>query len=380
MHVFNERTIESKMISKLMSSVDMPLLDTVRYGDFIVEGFRYIYLVYIIECTASGYLLPGASETVVSNTLFADDTVYVGRSAAKYNIISEYYFNTQLSNVNVRTVFNTDDYSKELHAALGTYLRVYRDLFSINMMPFYNCFCQQFCKVNLSDLTYTIPSNKKVILVPIKFNKVYTVYIDVDAPVRARALLYDYTSNTLVVKEDNSYVTEDLHEDITTWTNLSYTHPKTYEIHCEDVEVYKYKPYLFLAIELPSNNRSSVAVLEGEYIRRNIIMSIENIEDVFDSMLDEVLLSMPSLALMNDGNIYAFSDKIIEFLSGHMIASQETITNNVRRVQNAIKYHSGTPDIWDKTIRYLLYNKYMGTYDGAMDITGYVDKQIENIL
>lgn len=380
MHVFNERTIESKMISKLMSSVSMPLLDTVRYGDFIVEGFKYIYLVYIIECTQSGYLLPGDSEAICSNTLFADDYVYVGRNAAKYEIVNEYYFNTDIPNINVRTVFNTDDYSKDLHTALGTYLRVYRDLFSINMMPFYNCFCKQFCRVNLADLTYDVPSNKKVILVPIKFNKVYTVCIDVDAPVKARALLYDYSSNQLVKKDSSSYVTEDLNEDLTVWTDLSYTHPKTYEIQCEDVDVYKYKSYLFLAIELPSNNSSSIAVLEGDYTHHNIIMSIENIDTVYPGVLDEVLLSATSLTLLNDGKIYAFSDKIIEFLSGHMIASQETITGNVRRVQQAINYTSGTNDIWDNTMRYLLYNKYMSVYSGALDITGYVDKQIEDSL
>lgn len=379
MHVFNERTIESKMIAKLMSTVDMPILDTVRYGDFIVEGFRYIYLVYIIECTSSGYLLPGASETVVSNSLMADDTVYVGRNAANYKILSEYYFNTPIKNVNVRTLFNTDDYSKDVHTALGTYLRAYRDLYSINMMPFYNCFCQQFCTVNLGDLSAPLPKNKKVILVPIKFNKLYTICIDADAPVRARAILYDYASGNLL-RKTSQYVTDELQEDIHVWPDLSYTHPKTYEIHCEDVNVYKYKPYLYLAIELPVNNHSSVAVLEGDYTKHNIIMSIENIDSVYASMLDECLLSNSSLAFLNDENVYAYSDRIIEFLSGHMIAGQETITNNVRRVQKAMNYKTGTPDIWDNSLRYLLYNKYMDTYSGAMDITGYVDKQIEDIL
>ena len=195
-------TIQSKFIQNLITSIYLPIYDTIREGDYIVSGFNYINKNSIIQCTSSGYFGQTAKQIVDTNK-------YVWGN--KYDKITQKYKS------------NTVYYSTDLHEYLGEYLRNYRDIHDINLMPFYNCFSGRYTsKFRLEDDVYsytvgtgndavvnnvnkkTIYQNSydvyaqgsasfndkyinkepyKVIQIPIKFNKKYTIAIDCDSEV-----------------------------------------------------------------------------------------------------------------------------------------------------------------------------------------------------
>lgn len=384
---FNENTIQSGLVKHILTNIPIPLLDTVRYGDYIMEGFYYIYLTYIIKCTQSGYLVPDSEQIVVSEDLICSDTTYIGSESAKFDVVETFFFGDFKENISKYHVLNNSSYDIETHILLGKYLRCYRDLLSINMMSFYNCYCNQHTSIFSLDKTsdnyisFDVFDNRQIILVPIQFNKKYTICIDSNSQVQLKSVIYDYDTQRLIKYDSSRYVTDLLNEPITTYMSLSFKSPIIYSISCTDVNIYNYKKYLYLAIQLPKSNNSSIVVLEGDYTNTGkSIISTENINNIRSDILDDALLSKLSLMSLNDNLTYAFSNKLIEFLSLHMITSQETISKNVLRLQEGVGYSTGTKDVWDNKLRYFLYNKYMETNSSAFDVTGYGDKLIEDVL
>lgn len=110
---------------------------------------------------------------------------------------------------------------------------------------------------------------------------------------------------------------------------------------------------------------------------------------------DIVLKPISKLQLLqqNTNISYPFADKLIEYLVGNTINSQEEISDNVKRVQTALTNNNvigvGLPGFWNETIRAELY-AYMTDPDlpqqaatnsqlsaRAFDILGYVDRTVE---
>ena len=69
-------------------------------------------------------------------------------------------------------------YDMDTHRKLGDYLRLLRSVYGLDLMPLYNCFNNYFVdNVDLSsgNLSSNGNSHYRVTLVPIKFNKDYTI-------------------------------------------------------------------------------------------------------------------------------------------------------------------------------------------------------------
>ena len=380
MHKFYENTLESHMISRLVSSISYPIFDTVRRGDFIVAGFRYIYSTYVILCTKTGYLTDYSEQVVVSNNTITSDTLYIGYEYALYEVLSDYYLFDFNLHVDEQKYLNSDDYSTEIHIQLGKYLRCYRDLYDINLMPFYNCFALQYADINVQNVLEELPSNRTTIIVPIRLNTDYTIYADTSAPVKMRTIFYDVTTKQLLKHTNGEYVTSMLDEKMTTVTNISFANPAVYNCYCARADIYKYRASAYLAIEVPKSFVSSLVVLEGDYVQRNLVISAENINSTRPNIIDQALLTKPALSLINDNISHPYSDKLLEYLSGNVITSQETIYNNVRRLQEKSGFVGGTKDVWDLNLRYKLFYDYVNKQSGSVDIAGYGDKQIEYTL
>ena len=56
MQQFGQQTLISCFIQNLLSSVELPLCETVSKGDFVIEGNLYIYDFDLIKCTKTGYI------------------------------------------------------------------------------------------------------------------------------------------------------------------------------------------------------------------------------------------------------------------------------------------------------------------------------------
>lgn len=377
MHKFYENTIESHMISRLVSSISYPIFDTVRRGDFIVEGFRYIYSTYVILCTRTGYLTDYSEQVVVSNHTITSDTLYIGYEYALYEVLSDYYLFDFNLHVDEHKYITSDDYSTDVHIQLGKYLRCYRDLYDINLMPFYNCFALQYADINVRDLEAPLPSNRSTILVPIRLNTDYTIYMDTSAPIAMRTLFYDVKTKQLLKFANGEYITTVLDETLKTTAVISFANPTVYNCYCATEAIYKHRASAYLAIEVPKSFNSSLVVLEGDYVQHNLVLSAENLVLTRPNIIDQAMMTKPALTLINDNISHPYSDKLLEYLSGNVITPQETIYNNVRRIQNASGYSGGTKDVWDLNLRYKLFYDYVAKQSGSVDIAGYGDKQIE---
>ena len=164
---FYSNTILTKYIKGLISNTPLPLIDTVRDGDYIIKGVKYIYKFDVILCTESGYISDLKDNHLIkeyyinkTNTYkkFVIDGVtqylpwenedwdnYIQSEEnnikfAKYQRVSSFRFNEDLPEITEKFYSNFQYYDSLTHRMLGKYLRCIRDLYNVNLMPFYNCF------------------------------------------------------------------------------------------------------------------------------------------------------------------------------------------------------------------------------------------------
>ena len=116
---FFTSTAQTRLIKNILNNTPIPIYDTVQPGDYIIKGCKYIYNISLIRCIKSG-ILEGDGEF-----LTLDYSFYWG--ANKLN--------------HTETLKDaTGFYDSKVHEWLGRYLRAYRDMMGVNLMPFYNCF------------------------------------------------------------------------------------------------------------------------------------------------------------------------------------------------------------------------------------------------
>lgn len=388
-------TIESRFIKQLLYQTPMPILDTCTDDTYIVKGCYYVYKYFIIRCDKSGRISEHAEITKISPFTFG-----VLEPGISYRYLSKNRY------------YDSDD-----HKQLGKYLRCVRDIYSIDLMPFYNCFNNQLINdIVLTSKGYEVESNSeyKVLATPIKYNTTYTIAVDCAEEILIRPIVYtgvgiDKKSQTELNKVIKTTYSRNMN---------SFKKPFTYSINIADVSTgkpdidpnLKYlkdrERDLYLLVQLPKNNTSSFVVLEGDYTSVDtykVFSSYDNEDEpnnISDQTLNTYLLSSLSLLRINDRNIYAFSDALIEYLLMNAITSQENISQNILRVQNSL-YPSVTQEskrtsVWTDELRKSIYRTYMdsvgmtpvektgtsvGKYFGeAIDINGFVGKRVEDML
>lgn len=267
----------------------------------------------------------------------------------------------------------------------------------------------------------------QTILVPIKFFKTYTVALDCPAPYYIMPIIYGnkgvavfgknnlikkYCQNRIIKKSSSMFTmpytfcadaftgeeTEDLSDII--FNDVS---DKELKAKIATQKIYSYEKFLYLLIQIPSNIKTTITVLEGdfthlandnkfindkpdeEFIRK---YPNENPEDIFISKL--------TLLTRNDGNSYAFSNRLMEYLLLGVISPYDDISANVKRIQkyamsrtnaevnNTQKYSPSEfiYGVWGNDLQAYLYNlvinsEYLST---KLDIVGFADKDVEKII
>ena len=175
-------------------------------------------------------------------------------------------------------------------------------------MPFYNCFNYTIisdCYLVKGGKGYLIPSddaydsntsdNYKVIAVPIKFNKTYTIALECSEPLLMKSCFYGKLG-MLKAKTPtgfDGYLSEILIEanggKLISKTNTQFQHPFTYFIssdsydgNMDEKDIADYEKYLYLFIQLPASNKSSIVVLEGDYthLESKRIFNAEYIDNI----------------------------------------------------------------------------------------------------
>lgn len=168
MQQFNKISTYSNVIKHLLANTYLPLMRSVREGDYICADRIYILKCEVIKCTSSGYI---GKKGFLSNTPLAN-----------WVNLGEYHFGEKDGKLSTKYVSNAEGYDYKTHERLGQYLRNLRDMYGLNLMPLYNCFSNQFLEnhviKNNTILKTSQDNNTKIYKIPIRFNQDYTVCIE----------------------------------------------------------------------------------------------------------------------------------------------------------------------------------------------------------
>jgi hypothetical protein len=255
-------------------------------------------------------------------------------------------------------------------------------------MCLYNCFTYKYVdNVHIdtnSDryLTDELPKNKKVTLIPIKFNRPYTIATNCNFKVEVKSILY----KDELMKDFNgeNYVCEKLNENYRAYNNLKFDNPALYTIEIDDPEILQYEKYLYLAVQLPSTHDEPIVVLEGDYTKHadRHVSDVASIHIIPDAQLAKIFKSKLSL-LENNGIQKPFADVLLEYLFENTIDCREMIDDNVTTIEDKVHYFPRYNGHWSNTLRYILYSKYMSIDKNAVnkkDVLGFVDSKTESAV
>lgn len=366
---FYSENITTRFIKHLLSVSPIPHLNYVENGDIVIKDCYYIYKNYVIKCVETGELAVDAQ-----STLYPGDTIYPsvvlfpgsGKIPAKFKVVR--YVST---NDSPRTTYTYKSkrsyYDPETHMYLGEYLRWLRGSYGLDLMPFYNCFNQEYettvqlrrdsatvilypsselypqtylypGKIKSKTTTYTTDvseSDYKVLSVPIKFNKTYTIALESNSPVILRGVIM---SRGQLIKSGKNHLADEsaLVSSYRVYQTTRFNKPFLYSIGTDSKLLYNNEKNLRLLIQIPSSEKTSIVVLEGDYTQLNVLHTTVDLDEKKGSQIYNNLINL-SLLQGNTLESYAFSDRLVEYLLKNVICSLDDLTNNVARVQVALK-------------------------------------------
>lgn len=373
---FFTNTIQGRFIKSLLSNTYLPIYNTVRVGDYIIKGFVYVYKKSLVRCKQSGY--------------FGKD--------GKVDVINHYNFGEVYPKYSELFRSSYGYYDTETHEWLGKYLRCYRDIYDVNLMAFYNCFSGSYFPnvvIRDSGVITTVTKNYKVAKVPIKFNKKYTIAVDCSADVLiAPAVISKGNLTTVVANGTEINLTAALGEgNVVRKNNLTFKTPLIYELENKNPDkegfYQRYERDLYLLIQLPQDNYSSLVVLEGDYSKATTnlqkIINAEELNQLSDNEVNALFINSLSLLQLNDGNTYPFADRLMEYLLWNTISHMDDIGQNIERTQQyAYKFDINAqfiPGVWSHYLRYLLFMNFNKDKKSThLDNLGFVDKDVEKFL
>lgn len=311
------------------------------------------------------------------------------RPFAEVEVLQDFQFGVFQPGLSYYHISNSNYYDTDTHYYLGEYLRCLRDIKGIDLMCLYNCFTYKYVDnvfINVNDdkkipnyLEDTLPYNKKVTLIPIKFNKKYTIVTSCDFKIEVKSVLYkDELMKNL---NGDAYLCEQLMESYRTVNNIQFENPYIYSIETDNPEMLEYEKYLYLALQLPITHNEPIVVLEGDYSQHadRYISDIASIEMIPEVQLAKMFKSKLSL-LFNDGKQKPFADVLVEYLFENTIDCREMIDDNVTNIEDRVHYFPKYNGHWSNTLRYILYNKYINCEKQDLDkndVLGFVDSKME---
>lgn len=264
----------------------------------------------------------------------------------------------------------------------------------------------------------TIKDGYKIMIVPIKINTTYTIYIDSSIPIYIGSIYYDGV-NVLTDEKEDGY---ELYDYISK-TNCSFNQPFTYRVEEESTHTDKdggdsnitiLQNQLVMLIQIPEINTSTVLILEGDYTGDKLlnitaddgtkIIEENGLKKVYygkpltqiqeSELIDKYFSSVSSLTQVFDGQNYAFNDRLIEYLLLNVIDREEQIGENIQRIQEYLSSNKAEQQlnsrykksyikgVWDLSLREYIYNLITQRYKRPIgkDINGFVDKDTEEII
>ena len=261
-------TIESKFVKALLRNIAIPQYPTVSDDDYVISNGTYLNKYGIVKFDGSGKA-----------------------GSVTFTRLAPYIYNFYNKSFTEKYVSKDNFYDSDTHEKLGNYLRAYRDLNDVDLMPYYNCFSYRFLdylhldKSQINGVNFSHSDLYKVISVPIRFDKTYSIGIDSLTPLLFKSVLRDkfgllvsridgekhQITNLLnsckIIVNGTEITNENCYEIISS----NYGSIIHYKISLEGVEnsialkLKNMEKYLNLLIQVNGNNKSAITVLEGDY-------------------------------------------------------------------------------------------------------------------
>ena len=238
-------------------------------------------------------------------------------------------------------------------------------------MPLYNCFSNRLCdslKLNISLNSQRVikfdtnDTGYKIYMLPVKLFKEYTIAIDSEAGIELCCGLYGSY-------QDERHKFENI--PALTYKRIpgcNFSQPVVYDalaklsiINNEEatpvdratlIELAQNECDLKLFIKVPQSNTSTIVILEGDYHDWNDFTADEdgrmtsnktvlNFENLPEELPTSIQLKTPlQLLRFNTKSQHPFADRLIEYLIGQSITSEDEISENVKRVQKTVRLNT----------------------------------------
>lgn len=399
---FYSDTLGSRYIKSLLAQTRIPIYESVVDGDHLIAGCYYVYKRFIIQCVSGGILgVPESEQLYPSDNLYPSVFLFPGTGVKS----ATFYVRQYVENETIKThgVFksSTNYYDSETHYHLGRYLRYLNTTTGVNLLSYYNCFnYTYFTDIELSvkgDNTVGVQrvknSSYKMVAVPILFGRTYSIFLDSPTKVLMRAVIHDNTgfveeSKLLSGTVQDIYTTslkDTLAGSGKQYSYMSFSNPVKFRIETSTKSAVMLQHNMYLVIQLPLDNNSSIVVLEN-YNPKNGIQCNNNYVRKFTG-------SKLSLIQMNTHETYAFSDRLLEYLLGNVIDKTDSNSTNIATIQTllAARFESykrsfihGTykKGVWDSNIPSLVQRILddKGKNFVIYDQDGSINRDIEQLL
>lgn len=402
---FKENNIVAGYIKELLHNFNLPTCEVfVPNTTVIYPETNYIYNNILIKTNSS-----------VSIGTYEELTLDM------YDYVCSYVYGKRILNITKTLKLNTILYDTYTHEYLGNFLRFLRDERGVDLMMLYNCFSDRL----VDNLIYTDRFNAedqqyKIYAVPIKFDKNYLIGIDSDSEVEMVCGLFDDNLQLTSIDTGDDDADGSLYKlTHKIFTSTKFNDPFEFSVDSTSILnnrlLKQYESCLKLFIKIPAQNTSSIAVVEVSGLPAQFKQQVDGgvAELALPKGLTKELPSKLSLFKINDGVSYPFADRLLEYLFGQAITSDEQIGENIERVQTQLLSPSQyikngvrlgkvvAYGVWDDAIRDTIYKaetvskkareiKYI--IDGQevvgktkfinnnYDLTGYVDKDVESLI
>ncbi len=245
-----------------------------------------------------------------------DSIVKVNMKDKSKEFVEYYNIGRYYRNLTKTLELDNNTYTSYTHKYLGNFLTFVKDFSDINLLPLYNCYCNQL----LED------SNYKYIIIPVKFNTTYTIKVNLQKlyyiETFSKTLMEindDFLSNTIAKKtipvRDNGKAT------LTTDKSI-------------DVKELINEANRKIVIRIPKDQTGTIICLEGDYSNTPDYLANEQINydvDNNEEIDPNKLISNLSLMKETNGEIEErpFADRLIEYLVGNVITDIDPISKNI---------------------------------------------------
>jgi hypothetical protein len=161
---FYDNTIVTKFVKELVARTNVPFISTWKPGDFAIRGMFYITSDSIWKCLHTGWpksvndFCDLTHETRVAerdgngNIIITSNNIDKSKtmSVRFFERVSPYVFGQEYFNITGNYKSDLLGYDATTHFYLGQYLRMMRDIYDLDLMPFYNCYSGE----NLVDIDF----------------------------------------------------------------------------------------------------------------------------------------------------------------------------------------------------------------------------------